>query len=285
MQRARVAYDAEITPEGIIALDIFAYALVLAGCGAFAGVVAGLLGVGGGIIVVPVLYTLLPVVGVGDELRMHVAVATSLAIIIPTSISSMWSHHKRGGVDWSLFRRLNFGVAIGVVIGVYLGGRASGELLTAVFAAIAMIVAVHMAFLARITVAEKLPGQPGLSLVGAMIGFFSVLMGIGGGTLSVPIFKLCGTPIRRAVGTGAAIGLVVALPGAIGYAWSGWEMPGLPPYSAGYVSLIGLAIIAPLSMLCAPLGARIAHTIAPVWLSRTFALFLAATSIRMLLNV
>ena len=258
-------------------MDILTFALILAVAGAVAGLIAGLLGVGGGIVIVPVLYYLLPAANVPEELRMHVAVATSLATIIATSIVSARSHHKRGGVDWALFRSLLVGIAIGVVIGVTLGGRASGSMLTAVFAAVAMIVAIHMAFFKGRVIRDGLPGQPGRSIIGAFIGAISVMMGIGGGTLSVPIFSLCNVPIRRAVGTAAAIGLIIALPGTIGFAAAGWGLEGLPPGSLGYVNLIGFAMVAPLSMALAPLGAKLAHSIPGVWLSRTFALFLAAT--------
>ncbi len=148
------------------------------------------------------------------------------------------------------------------------------------------MVAAYMAFFKRDSLGEgALPKRPWRDGIGAIIGGISVMMGIGGGTLSVPIFTLYGLPVRRAVGTAAAIGLVIAIPGTIGFAASGWGKEGLPPGSLGYVNLIGFALIAPLSMAFAPLGARLAHAIPNVWLARTFALFLAATSIRMLTSL
>ncbi|MCF3936542.1 sulfite exporter TauE/SafE family protein [Acuticoccus sp. M5D2P5] len=262
-------------------VEFLSFGVVLAIAGAAAGLIAGLLGVGGGIVIVPVLFYLLPAAGVGEEHRMHVAVATSLATIIATSIVSARSHYKRGGVDVPLLKSVVPSIAIGVIIGVVIGGRASGAMLTAVFAVVALIVSIHMAFFKGRQLRETFPGQPWRSFIGLFIGGFSVVMGIGGGTLSVPILTLCNIPIRRAVGTAAAIGLFIAVPGAIGFALAGWGEPGLPPGSLGYVNLIGFALIAPLSMALAPYGAKLAHTIPNEWLSRAFAIFLAATSIRM----
>lgn len=266
-------------------VEIVILASVLAAAGALGGLIAGLLGVGGGIVIVPVLFYLLPFAGVSDELRMHVAVATSLATIIATSIVSARAHYRRGGVDVPLLKRVGAGVVIGTAIGVYLGTIASASTLTAVFAGVALFVALHMAFFKGRQLFSRLPSQPWLSLVGIVIGGISTMMGIGGGSLSVPTFTLCGVPIRRAVGTAAAIGLVIAVPAVIGFAIGGWGLADLPPGSLGYVNLIGFALIAPLSMLLAPVGANLAHTIPQVWLSRIFALFLTATAIRMLLSL
>ncbi|WP_108663281.1 sulfite exporter TauE/SafE family protein [Acuticoccus kandeliae] len=262
-------------------IDIITFALILAIAGAAAGLIAGLLGVGGGIVIVPVLFYLLPAADVPEEHTMHIAVATSLATIIATSIVSARSHYKRGGVDVPLLVSLAPAIAIGVIIGVIFGGQASGNVLTAVFATVAFIVSIHMAFFKGRQILDHVPGQPVRSLIGVFIGGFSVVMGIGGGTLSVPILTLCGVPIRRAVGTAAAIGLIIAVPGAIGFAIAGWGETGLPPASLGYVNLIGFALVAPLSMSLAPYGAKLAHTIPQTWLSRAFAIFLAATSIKM----
>lgn len=266
-------------------LDILFFVLILAVAGSLAGLIAGLLGVGGGIVIVPVLFYLLPFADVDDEVRMHLAVATSLATIIATSIISARSHYKRGGVDVPLLKSVSVGIVLGVVIGVVAGSKASAETLTAVFGVVALIVAIHMAFFKGRQIAPSLPGQPWITGIGMFIGGVSTMMGIGGGSLSVPIFTLCGIPIRRAVGTAAAIGLVIAVPAVIGFAIGGWNVPNLPIGSVGYVNLIGFALIAPLSMAFAPLGAKLAHTIPQEWLGRCFALFLAATAIRMLLSL
>jgi uncharacterized membrane protein YfcA len=266
-------------------IDIVTFVLVLAATGAIAGVIAGLLGVGGGIVIVPVLYYFLPAAGVPEAVRMHVAVATSLATIIATSIVSARSHYRRGGVDVPLLKALAPAVAIGVLAGVALGGAASGATLTAVFGTVAVVVAVHMAFFQGRRIAADLPRRPARDLIGFLIGGISVVMGIGGGTLSVPTFTLFGMEIRRAVGTAAAIGLIIAVPGTIGFALAGRGEAGLPPFSIGYVNLVGFALVAPLSMSLAPLGAKLAHTIPRIWLARAFALFLGITGVRMLLSL
>lgn len=265
---------------GLGSLLALSGALVTAGV--VAGILAGLLGVGGGIVIVPVLYHLFTLVGIDEAVRMHVAVGTSLAAIIPTGASSAYAHFRRGAVDQALLRSWGMWILLGVVLGTVVGSHVSGEVLSAIFAVVAFLVALNMAFRPPDwTVAEELPRGPVRWLLGAVIGFLSVLMGIGGGTLSVPILTACRYPIRRAVGTAAAIGLLIAVPGAIGFAWSGLGVANRPPFSLGYVNLAGLALILPASALAAPLGARIAHAIAPLLLRRAFALFLFLTSLRM----
>lgn len=264
------------------AAEIAPLLLALGVAGALAGLIAGLLGVGGGIVIVPVLYSLLPLAGVDEAVRMHLSVGTSLATIIATSIVSARSHARRGAVDLMLLRSLLPGLVLGVIAGVVVGGALSGDALTAVFAVVALVVAFYMAFIRGETVGEHLPGRPWRDLIGAGIGAVSVMMGIGGGTLSVPTFSLFGVPIHRAVGTAAAIGLIIAIPGTVGFALAGWGVAGLPPASLGYVNVLGFLLVAPMSTLIAPLGARIAHALPQRWLSRAFALFLAATGVRML---
>lgn len=259
--------------------------MALAAAGVAAGLIAGLLGVGGGIVIVPVLFTLLPLAGVEESVRMHLAVGTSLATIVATSANSARAHHRRGSVDVALLRSLLPGLVVGVALGVVLGGVVSGATLTAVFAVVALVVALYMVTLKGRNVTERLPKRPLRDLVGVGIGGVSVMMGIGGGTLSVPIFSLFGVEIRRAVGTAAAIGLIIAVPGTIGFAVAGWNDPGLPFASLGYVNVLGFVLIAPVSALMAPFGARAAHALPQVWLSRAFALFLAATGVRMLVTL
>ncbi|MFQ5535227.1 MAG: sulfite exporter TauE/SafE family protein [Sphingomonadales bacterium] len=251
--------------------------------GALTGVVAGMLGVGGGIVIVPVLYHILPWFGIDDAVRMHLAVGTSLAIIIPTSIVSATAHFRRGAVDFALLRSWGPAVTLGVIIGALLAAPLGGQTLTMIFAAIALVVAANM-FLARngFHLADALPGRATTVLVAGLVGGVSTLMGIGGGTLSVPILTLFNYPIRKAVGTAAALGIVISIPGAAGFIVAGWDVPGLPPASIGYVNLIAAALIVPTTALSTPLGARLAHTIDAALLHRVFALFLALTSIRMI---
>lgn len=258
------------------------YALALATTGLVAGIIAGLLGVGGGIVIVPVLFHVFTALDIDLSIRMHLAVGTSLATIIPTSIMSARAHYRRGSVDIDLMKSWGPAVLVGVATGTILAGPLSGRILTAIFATVAILVAVNMAFnRAGAKVSDHLPQGPAKWGIGAVIGTFSALMGIGGGTLSVPILSAFNYPIRRAVGTAAAIGLIISIPGTIGFTLNGLGESLLPPFSLGYVSLIGFACIVPCSMLTAPVGARIAHTIDMLMLRRAFALFLGLTSLRM----
>lgn len=268
-------------PFDPVYVGLLALALLLAGV--FAGVLAGLLGVGGGIVIVPVLFQMLEFVGVGEEARMHVAVGTSLACIVPTSIMSIRAHLKRDAVDKDLLRSWAPAVAVGVVAGTAVAGLVRGPVLTGVFAAMAMLVAAHMAFSKEsLRLADHPPTGWAKNLVAGLIGTISSMMGIGGGSLTVPVLVLSSYPIRRAVATSAAIGLVIAVPGAIGFVLNGLGMPERPPFTIGNVSLLGLVLIAPASTLAAPLGARIAHSIDPRHLRKAFAVFLAVTSVRMI---
>jgi uncharacterized membrane protein YfcA len=257
-------------------------AAMLLAVGLAAGVLAGLLGVGGGIVIVPALYHVLGLVGIDEGVKMHLAVGTSLATIIPTSIASTRAHLRRDAVDLALLRNWGPAIAVGVVVGAALTGIVRGEVLTAVFAVVALAVALHMALSPeRLRVADHLPGGAARAGMGALIGLFSTMMGIGGGTLTVPTLVLCNYPIRRAVGTAAAIGLIIAVPGTVGAVVNGWSVRGLPPLSLGYVSLLGLVLIVPATMLTAPLGARLAHAMRTRALRLAFALFLGITSVRM----
>jgi len=257
-----------------------AVAMLVAGLAA--GFVAGLLGVGGGIVIVPVLFQVFSILGIDPAVKMHLAVGTSLATIVLTAALSTRAHYRRGSVDTTLLRSWGPAVLIGVLIGSVLAGYVSGETLTAVFAVVALIVAAHMALTPEgTTLARKLPGGAAKLGIGGVIGVISTLMGIGGGTLSVPILSLFNYPIRKAVGTAAAIGLIIGVPGTIGFVASGLGTSGLPPLSFGYVNLVGFALIVPASMLTAPQGARVAHTIPHAWLRRAFAAFLFLTSLRL----
>lgn len=262
-------------------LGIFALGLVLSGV--FGGLVAGMLGVGGGIVIVPVLYHVLDLLGIDPGVRMHIAVGTSLATIIPTSFSSTRSHDQKGAVDWALLRRWLVPMVVGVLIGSVLAGIARGQALALFFAAVATPVAVYLAFFGEDRrLSDHLPTGVGGLVLPAAIGGVSTMMGIGGGTVGVPAMTLCGVPIHRAVGTAAAFGAIISIPGTIGSIVSGWGAAGLPPYSLGYVNLLGFILIAPASYLVAPFGARIAHSTDRRRLRMLFAGFIAITAARML---
>lgn len=273
-----------MTEADIVALLPVALALGIAGT--VAGFLAGLLGVGGGIVIVPVLYHLMSFMHVEESSRMHIAVATSLATIIATSFSSVRAHYRHKSIDMALVKRLAPYIFIGAAIGSALGGNIGSNILAALFAIIALLVAINIAVTSDTqVVAQTFPAGPAGAGIGFMIGIISVLMGIGGGTLGVPIMKACNVPIRRAVGTAASFGFVIAIPGVIGFILTGWNQPGLPVGNLGYVNLIGVAIIVPMTTLIAPLGARVAHTIEPKLLRYAFAGFLTLTALRMAYGV
>lgn len=268
--------------ETLNGVELAALALSLAVVGCCSGFLAGLLGVGGGIVIVPALFYVFDFLAIEPAIRAHLAVGTSLATIVPTSIVSLRAHRKRDAVDGALLKSWGPMVTLGVVIGVVVAAFVDGKALTGVFGVVALIVALYMLFSREGTsFAGSLPRQPWRSLLALVIGGISTLMGIGGGTLSVPVLSLFSFPLRRAVGTAAAIGLIIAVPGTLGFILNGWHAAGLPPFSLGYVSLVGIAAIVPTSMLFAPYGARAAHGMEVGWLRKSFAIFLGLTGLKM----
>lgn len=264
----------------------FLWLLAVCGAGIVGGLIAGLLGVGGGIVIVPVLYNVFAAVGIADGLRMKIAVATSLLTIVATSSSSMRSHWKRGAVDVELLRLWWLPILIGVICGTLIGGYVDGRVLSLVFACVALIVAIRMMASGNGTARyDGFPNRFAEWLTGGTVGLLSALMGIGGGTLSVPILSIFGYDIRRAVGTASAIGFIIAVPATLGYVLTGWNVPDLPPFSLGYLNWLGALVLVPLTMAMAPVGARIAHTINRRTLQLCFSFFLAASSIRMLTDL
>ncbi|MGV6871540.1 sulfite exporter TauE/SafE family protein [Pseudochelatococcus sp. B33] len=250
--------------------------------GLLGGLMAGLLGVGGGIVIVPVLYHILSAVDVAETLRMKIAVATSLATIVATSAVSVRSHYVRGAIDVGLLKSWSIPIAIGVVAGAAIGGRVDGRVLSFVFATVALFMALRMTFSGQGTrVWDDFPSRAFKWGSGMLIGLVSALMGIGGGSLSVPIMTTVGYDIRRAVGTAAAIGFIIAIPGALTYVVSGLGVPGLPPFSLGYLNWLSVLVLVPLTMAMAPVGARLAHTVPRRTLQTSFAVFLAVSSVRM----
>lgn len=267
-----------------MSLAILAIGLVVAG--AVSGLTAGMLGVGGGIVVVPILYHVLGLVGVEDSLRMHVAIGTSLATIIPTAFSSTRAHDRKGAVDWTLLRRWWAAMLAGVAVGSALAGVARGQTLTILFAAVAIPIALHLTFAGeRRRIADRLPEAPAGLVLPAFIGGLSTMMGIGGGTIGVPVMTLFGVPIHRAVGTASAFGVIISIPGTIASILSGWGAHGLPAWSLGYVNLMGFILIAPVSFFIAPYGAHLAHSMDRALLRKVFAAAIAVTAGKMLYGV
>ncbi|MGB0438729.1 MAG: sulfite exporter TauE/SafE family protein [Paracoccaceae bacterium] len=248
-----------------------------------AGVLAGLLGVGGGIVIVPMLFWILTLTDFPPALTMHMAVATSLATIVFTSISSTRAHMRRGTVDMGLIRLWAPAMAIGALLGGLAARYVDPAGLKGVFGLIALAVALNMALPRTLVLHKALPARRAVNwALAGVTGLFSALMGIGGGTLSVPILTSFSVDIRRAVGTAAAFGCVIALPALVGFVAAGWSVPGRPPLSLGYVNLAAAALILPFTVFCAPIGAKLAHTLDTVWIKRAFAAFLGITALRML---
>ena len=260
--------------------------LALVATGIFAGVLAGLLGVGGGIVIVPVLFFLFQSFGVSPESAMVVATATSLATIIPTSVSSIRSHNQKGNVDFDLLKHWALFILMGVLAGSWLVTRIDGTWLTALFGVIATLSALNMLFrTGKSALFQQLPGNAGQTAMGTSIGFFSAMVGIGGGTISVPLLTLYNYPTHKAVGTAAAIGLIISLPGALTMLLMGSTPTDAPAGTFGLVNLIGFLCIVPLTVLFAPVGASLAAKLDASKLKKVFAVVLLITGLRMLLQL
>jgi uncharacterized membrane protein YfcA len=262
--------------------DWLPMALALLGTGALGGVLAGLLGVGGGIVIVPALDYVFGLLGVDAAVRMHVAVATSLATIIPTAISSSRAHARRGAVDRELAPAWAVPIMLGAGLGALLAARARSSVLTAIFGVVALAVAVMMMLpFDDWRLGARVPRGWRSAPLPAAIGLVSSLMGIGGGTVSVPVMTLYGEPIHKAVGTAALFGLLISVPGTRSFLLSATHA-GAPWGTVGLVNLPGVLLIAPMTMLLAPVGARLAHALSRRTLSVVFGVFLGLVAVRML---
>lgn len=250
--------------------------------GAVVGFVAGLLGVGGGGIMVPILTTLFLAQGFALAQVVHMALGTSMAAIVLTSISSLRAHHAHGAVHWGVVRRITPGILVGTFAGTFIASRVDTAGLAIFFAVFMAYVSIQMLLNIKPKPSRELPGLAGMTAVGLGIGGVSALVAIGGGSLTVPFLTWCNVPAHRAIGTSAALGLPIALAGAIGYVVMGWGHPGLPPYSLGYVYLPAVIGVSAVSYFTAPLGAALAHRLPVRTLKRIFALVLLALLAKML---
>ncbi|MCB9987737.1 MAG: sulfite exporter TauE/SafE family protein [Rhodospirillales bacterium] len=253
--------------------------------GMLAGFMAGLLGVGGGIILVPALHYLFIVSGYGSDAMMHMAVGTSLAVIIPTGLSSVRAHWHRGAVRLDLLKAIGPGILLGVIGGTFIAGVISGADLKAFFS-VALIGLALLMLLdpARFTPFLRLPPQPVPVLTGSVIGVVSTLMGIGGATLSVPFMRWCRVDMKEAVATASALGVIIAIPATAGFLFLGWqekETEILPPLSLGFVNGLAWAVLVPASVVAAPWGARAAHALPVQHLRKLFAFLIAVLAVRM----
>ena len=275
--------------SGIPLNDLLWLAAALLAAGALAGLLAGVFGVGGGAVIVPVLYELFRVAGVPEEPRMPLAVGTSLAIIIPTSIRSFNAHRAQGAVDMAILKVWAAPVVLGVIGGSLVARFAPADLFKAVFVLVAGASAIRLLF-GRDSwrIADSMPSWLVMRGYGLLIGLLSALMGIGGGQLSNLFMTFYGRPIHQAIATSSGLGVLISIPGALGYIYAGWpkaaEYPNVAalqlPVALGYISLIGFALFIPTSIWTAPIGARLAHRLSKRRLEVAFGIFLLLVSAR-----
>jgi uncharacterized protein len=258
--------------------------LIYLGTGAVAGLLAGLFGIGGGMVMVPALALVLAGQGVDVNVGMHVALGTSLAVIALSSLSSTLTHHRRGGVRWDLLRVYGPALALGALIGAFVADAMPGTALRKLVGVSSLVIALQMALDYKFDALDRLapPRGPELGVAGAIVGMLSSLIGIGGGSLTGPYLALRGFAMRQCVGTAAAGGIPIAWAGAIGYVVAGWGEAGVPAPALGYVSLSAFAGLALASTLVAPMGARLAHRWPPRRLQLAFAAMLLLVGIEML---
>lgn len=257
---------------------------LLLAAGAVGGLLAGLLGVGGGIVLVPILYHIYTGLGMSAEIAMPLSVGTSLSTIIFTSLMSARSHHRRGNIDLDLIRRWAPWIIAGVALGTTLGSIVPGATLKTLFGGLMTVVALHMFWtvLRKPRIADHLPSRPIQSAIAAGVGSLASMLGIGGGTLVVPILNLFDYPIHRAVGSASLVGFIISVPATLGYIYSGWHVPNLPVGSTGYVNWLAFALLVPATMSFAPLGARLCHRLDVPRLKQVFSVFLLIIGVKML---
>ena len=253
--------------------------------GIFAGFLAGLLGVGGGLVIVPVLAFIFASQHFPAEQIMHIALGTSLASIMVTSISSLRAHHAHGAVNWQVVRGITPGIITGTLAGSIIAAQLSTVFLKVFFVIFLYYVAIQMTLNIKPKPSRELPGAMGMFGAGGVIGAVSSLVGIGGGTLSVPFMTWCNIKLHQAIGTSAAIGFPIAAAGAVGYIANGWAQDALPAYSLGFVYLPALLGLVMASVITAPFGARLAHRLPVAKLKKFFALLLFALGTRMLFSL
>lgn len=257
--------------------------VLMLGIGGLAGVIAGMLGVGGGIVLVPAFFYAFEALGYGGPKLMQICVASSLATIAITSVRSVLSHHKKGAVDWAILRGWGPGIAVGALVGVIAAAGLKSNTLMLIFGVLGLIVGLYMAFgRSHWRLGADMPGLLGRTLASPVLGFLSVLMGIGGGSFGVPMMTLYGRPIHRAVATAAGFGVLIAVPSVIGFMLSGWDVTGKPPLTIGYVNLIAFGVIVSMTLITTPIGVRMAHAMNPRPLKLAFAVFIAVMAGNML---
>ena len=267
-------------PETVLLIQMSVLLLVI---GAFAGVLAGLLGVGGGIVLVPGFFYAFQTLGYDGDQLMQMCLATSLATIIVTSIRSVMSHNKKGAVDWDILRTWAPGIMIGAVVGVLVVSGLRSTTLQAIFGVLALTIGLYMAFgRADWRLGQAMPTGIARAAFSPLVGFLSVLMGIGGGSFGVPLMTLHGRPIHRAVATAAGFGLLIAVPSVIAFLFVALDPAMRPPFTIGAVNIPAFILVIAMTLITAPIGAKLAHAMDPKPLKRVFAVFLVLVALNML---
>jgi uncharacterized membrane protein YfcA len=267
-------------PDTILLLQMLLLLIVIGG---LAGVLAGLLGVGGGIVLVPSFFYAFSTLGYGGPQLMQVCLATSLATIIVTSIRSVLSHNKKGAVDWGILKGWAIGIAVGSVIGVSVAAGLRSGTLQAIFGCLGIVIGLYMGLgRSEWRLGEAMPTGLRRAVLSPVVGFLSVLMGIGGGSFGVPLMSLHNTPIHRAVATAAGFGVIIAVPSVIGFLLLQIDPATRPPFTVGAVNLPAFLVVIAMTLLTAPLGVKLAHAMDPKPLKRVFAVFLTLVALNML---
>ena len=270
----------------ILLPEFYIYFVGLLVTGVVAGLIAGLFGVGGGIVIVPILFWIFTSLKFPDEILMHMAIGSSLATIIPTSIASARAHYRKGSIDIDVIKKWGFGIFLGALLGGFSGKFFNANELKYIFAIVAFFVAFNMFIKNPLKFSNKFPKSKIINTFTSLIvGFVSSLMGVGAGTIGVPSLVSLSIPIHKAIGTAAALGLFISIPATIGLAFSGFDVPNRPPLSIGYVNLIAFFIMFPLTVFFAPIGVKIAHFINQRMLKIIFGIFLMITSTKMLTSI
>lgn len=265
---------------------LLAMCLMLLVIGAFAGVLAGLLGVGGGIVLVPAFFYAFSALGYDGSQLMQLCLGTSLATIIVTSVRSVMSHNKKGAVDWSILKRWAPGIVLGAVLGVTVASHLRSEFLQGVFGVLGLAVGLYMAFgRSEWRLGSEMPKGLTRGVLSPLLGFLSVLMGIGGGSFGVPLMSLFNMAIHRAVATAAGFGVVIAVPSVLGFLLLPMDPASRPPFTVGTVNLVAFGLIIAVTLLTTPLGVTLAHKMDPKPLKRVFGVFLIIVALNMLRKV
>jgi uncharacterized membrane protein YfcA len=264
-------------------IDNLSLISVLVLSGVFAGLIAGMFGVGGGVVIVPALYAVFRSFNINDDIAMKTAIATSLATIVVTSVRSSFAHYRRGAVDVRVLKKWIPWIIPGALLGAGLASYLPGQYLVIGFGGFAVLIALQMGFgNSNWRIAEQMPSGLGKVFLAGFIGLSSAMAGIGGGIIGVILMTLCGKPIHRAVGTAAGFGMAIGFPAAVVFMIAGWQINGQVPFSIGFVNLPGFLAISALTVALAPVGAHLAHALPAVILRRMFAVLLVVTGLFML---